>query len=171
MTCLWNGLSQADSSQQILIADSGCDQMLVTSIWRITQHTRWTITMLGAFAGRNPGYELPVVSSVAKLIDENGQAYMVITHEVLYDASPHQVESLFSVHESLMCQKNGIDDHAHCEMDIDGKPGTQKACLNSIEIPFHFDGTKCFYENHPNSTNRDVDITQSLYQWHADNTI
>ena len=31
-------------------------------------------------------------------------------------------------------------------MDIDGKPGTQKAHFNSIEIPFHFDGTKCFYE-------------------------
>ena len=123
MTRLWNGLSQADSSQQILIADSRCDQMLVTSIWRIMQHTGWMITMSGAFAGQNPGYELPVVSAVAKLVDENGQADMVIAHEVLYDASPHQVESLLSVHQSLMCGKNGIDNHACCNRILSKSKG------------------------------------------------
>ena len=34
-----NGLSRAGASQSILISDSGCDQMLVTSIWHIVSHT------------------------------------------------------------------------------------------------------------------------------------
>lgn len=36
--------------------------------------------MTGAFAGRNIGEVFPVVSAVAKLIDENGHAYAAYVH-------------------------------------------------------------------------------------------
>ena len=75
--------------------------MLVTSIWRIVSCTRQSITMNGAFAGHGPSHILPVVSTAAKVIDEQGQVYAAIAHEVLYDDNPLQVESLLSTHQSL----------------------------------------------------------------------
>ena len=75
--------------------------MLVTSIWHIMSHTGWSITMNGAFAGRSLGYLLPVVSAAAKVIDEQGQVYTAIAHEVLHDDNPQKVASLLSTHQSL----------------------------------------------------------------------
>ena len=99
-------------SQSILISDSGCDQMLVTSIWRIVSRTRRSITMNGAFAGRGPSHIFPVVSAAAKVIDKQGQVYAAIAHEVLYNENPLQVESLLSTHQSLSNPSNAIDDWA-----------------------------------------------------------
>ena len=90
----------AGSSQSILFFDSGCDQMLVTSIWHIMSCTGRSITMNGAFSSHGSGHLLPVVSAAAKVIDEQGQVYAAIAHEVLYDDNPHQVESLLSTHQS-----------------------------------------------------------------------
>ena len=143
---LASGLSQADSSNHILIADSGCDQMLVTSIWKILQKTERSIVMAGAFAGRDCGQAFPVVLAAAKLIDENGKEYAAVAHEVLYDDNPHQVESLLSIHQSLANRKNGIDDRARCKLDVDGNPGKQKARFDDKELSFHFDGVKCLFE-------------------------
>ena len=107
-----NGLSRAGASQLILISNSGCDQMLVTSIWRTVSHTGRSITMNGAFAGRGPSEILPVVSTVAKVIDKQGQVYTAIGHKVLYDDNPLQVEPLLSTHQSLSNPSNAIDDRA-----------------------------------------------------------
>ena len=97
--------------------------MLVTSVWTIAARSGREIVMAGAFAGRGPGHTFPVVSAVAKLLDENGRAYAAIAHEVLYDTNHNQVESLLSLHQSLANPSNGIDDRARCEHDIDGRPG------------------------------------------------
>jgi hypothetical protein len=51
-----------------------------------------------------------------------------------------------SVHQALADPQNGVDDHAHCEHNIDGKPGRQKAQFGSKEVSFFFDGSKCFFE-------------------------
>ena len=141
-----NGLSQAGASQSILISDSGCDQMLVTYIWRIVSHTGRSITMNGAFAGCGHSHLLPVVSAAAKLIDEQGHVYAAVAHEVLYDDNPLQFESLLSTHQSLSNPSNAIDDWACWEQDIRGKPGTQSAHFNDKNLSFHFDGRKCFFE-------------------------
>jgi hypothetical protein len=79
--------------------------------------------MTGAFAGRNVGEKFPVVICAAKLRDENGNVYAAIANEALYDDNKAQVESLLSIHQALADPQNGVDDHAHCEHDIDGKPG------------------------------------------------
>ena len=105
-----NGLSQAGASQSILISDSSCDQMLVTSIWRIVSRTRRSVTMNRAFADRGPSQLLPVVSAAAKVIDEQGHIYGAVSHEVLYNDNPLQVESLLSTHQSLSNPSNAIDD-------------------------------------------------------------
>ena len=136
----------AGSSQSILISDSGCDQMLVTSVWCTMSHTGCSITMNGAFAGRGSGHLLPVVSAAAKVIDEQGQVYAAIAHEVLYDDYPHQVESLLSTHQLLCNPINAIDDWARCEKDIKGHPETQSTRFNDKHLSFHFDGWKCFFE-------------------------
>ena len=117
---LWlpNGLSRAGESQAILISNSSCDQMLVTSIWHIVSCTGRSVSMNGAFAGRGPSQLLPVVSAAAKVIDEQGHVYTTIAHEVLYDDNPLQVESLLSTHQSLSNPSNAIDDQARCEQDI-----------------------------------------------------
>ena len=128
-----NGLSRAGASQLILIYDSSCDMMLVTSIWRIVSHTRRSVTMNGAFAGRGPSQLLPEVSAAVKVIDEHGQIYAAIAHEVLYDDNPLQVESLLSTHQSLSNPSNSIDDQTCCEHDIRGHPGMQSACFNEKE--------------------------------------
>ena len=68
--------------------------------------------MNGAFSGHGSGHLLPVVSAAAKVIDEQGQVYAAVAHEVLYDDNPHQVESLLSTHQSLSNPNNAIDDQA-----------------------------------------------------------
>ena len=105
--------------------------------------------MTGAFAGRNVGEKFPIVSGAAKLIDENGNAFAAIAHEALYDSNIAQVKSLLSIHQSLANPKNGIDDRARCERDIDGNPGKQKARFGTMEVSFLFDGSKCFFEIAP----------------------
>jgi hypothetical protein len=102
--------------------------------------------MTGAFVGQNVGEKFPVIIGTAKLWDENGNVYAAIANEALYDDNEAQVESLLSVHQALADPKNGIDDHAHCEHNVDGKPGRQKAWFGSKEVSFFFDGSKCFFE-------------------------
>jgi hypothetical protein len=79
--------------------------------------------MTGAFAGQNISEKFPVIISAAKLRDENGNVYAAIANEALYDDNKAQVKSLLSVHQALANPNNGIDDHAHCEHNVDGKPG------------------------------------------------
>ena len=143
---LANGFSAADSSQQILIADGACDQSLITSAWTVLQETGRQIMMTGAFAGRNTGEYFPIVDAACKLIDESGNPYVGIIREALYDSNPTQVESLLSCHQSMSNRDNGIDDRARCEFDIHRKPGKQAARFGSSVLPFHFDGSKCFFE-------------------------
>ena len=100
--------------------------------------------MTGAFAGHNVGERFPIVSGAVKLIDETGKAYAAIAHEALYDDNCAQVESLLSIHQSLANPKNGIDDRARCERDIDGRPGQQKARFGNMEVSFLFDGPNVF---------------------------
>jgi hypothetical protein len=141
-------ISEVDSSQQILVSDSGNDQMLLTSAWRILRRTGREVMMTGAFAGRNMGEVFPVVSAVAKIVCEDGKAYAAYAHEALFDSNPAQRESLLSVHQSLRDQRNGIDDRARCERGVDGNPGLQMARFGRHKLPFYFDGTKCFFEVH-----------------------
>ena len=141
-----NGISTVDASTPILVSDTGNDQTLLTSVWRIVARTGREVTMTGAFAGRNVGESFPVVSAVAKLVGADGIEYAATAHEALYDSNPMQIESLLSVHQALRNTRNGIDDRATCERDLYGNPGKQAARFGDIVIPFHFDGTKCFFE-------------------------
>ena len=141
-----NGISSVDASTPILVSDTGNDQTLLTSVWRIVARTGREVTMTGAFAGRNVGESFPVVSAVAKLVGADGIEYAATAHEALYDSNPMQVESLLSVHQALRNPRNGIDDRATCERDLNGNPGKQAARFDDVVIPFHFDGTKCFFE-------------------------
>lgn len=92
--------------------------------------------MTGAFAGRNVGEVFPVVSAVDKLVCEDGRAYAAYVHEALYDSNDEQKESLLSVHQSLRDTRNGIDDRARCERDVNGAPGRQMARFGQVEMPF-----------------------------------
>jgi hypothetical protein len=109
--------SEMDSSQHIMVSVTGKDQTLLTSAWHITPHQNGRkVFMTSAFAGKNVGETFPVVSAVAKIIDEDGKAYAAIAHEAaLHDPNPAQKESLLSVHQSLQDLKNGMDDRARCE--------------------------------------------------------
>jgi hypothetical protein len=138
-------ISSADTSQQILVSDTGNDQTLLTSVWKVIQRTGCEVMMTGAFAGRNVGEVFPVVSAVAKLVCEDGTAYAAYAHEALLDSNPAQKESLLSVHQSLRDRRNGIDDRARCERDVNGNPGSQMARFGEFRLPFFY-GTKCLYE-------------------------
>ena len=139
---------EADSSQQILVSNTGNDQTLITSVWKVVRRTGREV-MKGAFAGRNVVEVFPVVSAVAKIIGEDGKAYAAYEHEALLDSNPNQKESLLSAHQLLRDQRNGIlDDRARCERGVDGNPGLQTARFGEHRLPFYFDGTKCFYEVH-----------------------
>jgi hypothetical protein len=138
-------ISEADSSQQILVSDTGNDQTLLTSVWRVVATTGREVMMTGAFAGRNVGEMFPVVSAVAKVVGEDGKEYAAYAHEALLDSNPAQKESLLSVHQSLRDPQNGIDDRARCEHDLHGNPGLQAARFGDSTLPFFFDGTKKFF--------------------------
>ena len=139
-------ISAADSSQQILVSDTGIDQTLLTSVWKVLQWTGRKVVMTGVFAGRNVGEVFPVVSAVAKLVCEDGTSFEAYAHEALLDMNPLQVESLLSVDQPLRNQHNGIDDRARCEREVNGRPGLQMARFGEFKLPFFFDGTKCFCE-------------------------
>ena len=147
VTQLDDYISTAGSSQQILVSDTGNDQTLLTSAWRVIKWTGREVMMTGAFARRNVDEVFPVVSAVAKLVCEDGTSYAAYAHEALLDANPAQKESLLSVHQSLQDQQNGIDDRARCERDVNGNPGLQMARFENHQLPLYFDGTKCFYES------------------------
>ena len=142
-------LLDADPSQQILVSDTGNDQTLITSAWRVLHDTGREVVMSGAFAGRSAGEIFSVVSAVAKLVCEDGKAYAAYAHEALLDTNPAQMEPLLSVHQSLRNSNNGIDDRARCECDINGIPGLQCSRFGNHRLPFYFDGTKCFYAIFP----------------------
>ena len=139
----------ASHDHQIFIADSGCDQTLVTNIWRVLANTGRYVCMTGAFAGRSAGELFPVVSAICKVVLPDGRALALVGHEVLLDSNPHQVESLLSIHQSLRLRVNRIDDRPVFERDVRGLPGTQKAVFDKYELPFYFDGSKCFFELSP----------------------
>jgi hypothetical protein len=99
-----------DSSTPIMVSNTGNDQTLLTSVWRVIHWNGRDVMMTGAFAGRNAGEVFPVVTAVAKLIGEDGVPHVAIAHEALYDTNPAQTESLLSVHQSLRDKRNGIDE-------------------------------------------------------------
>lgn len=129
----------------ILIADSGCDQTLLGFIWRVLDYTGQQIILLGALAGRHAGSSFQVVTGAAKLIGTDGRAYCAIAHQALYDPSDEQYESLLSVHQSCRVPENAIDDRSTEERDVHGNFGTQRSKFGTIEVPFYFDGAKCYY--------------------------
>ena len=144
-------ISEADSSQQILVSDTSNDQTLLTSVWRVLERTGRKVMMTGAFVGRNVAEVFPVVSAVAKIVCEDGNSFAAYAHEALLDSNPAQKDSLLSVHQSLRDQRNDIDDLARCERNVHGKPGMQMARFGKWRlVPFFFDGTKCsFYKVQP----------------------
>ena len=152
-------ISEVGATQQILVSDSGNDQTLLTSAWRMVKHTGREVMMTGAFAGRNVGEVFPIVSAIAKVIGEGSRVYAAYAHEALYDANPAQKESLLSVHQSLRNQGNVIDDRARCERGVDGNPGLQMARFGDHKLPFYFDGTKCFFEVHPITVAEEESLT------------
>jgi hypothetical protein len=139
-------LSHADLGQPILISDSAYDQSLITRDWTVLKWTSHHVQRTGAFAGQNVGEKFLVVIGAAKLQDESGNVYAAIANEVLYDDNKAQIKSLLSIHQALANPQNGIDDCAHCEHDVDSKPGRQKARFGSKEVSFFFDRSKCFFE-------------------------
>ena len=64
-----DSITIVDATENIFIADSGCDQTLVTSIWSVLKFTSRYVLMLTAFQGRNPGQRLQVVNAAVKLTD------------------------------------------------------------------------------------------------------
>jgi hypothetical protein len=136
----------ADSSQQMLVSDTGQDQTLITSTLTVLHHTGWEVVMSGAIAGQSPGESFPVVSAVAKLVYEDRSSYIAYVHQALLDSNSAQVELLFSVHQSLRLPGNGI--YARCKNDVNGKPGLQCAKFGDHTLPFYFDGTRYFFEVH-----------------------
>lgn len=139
-------------TQQVLIADSGNDQFLVTSVWTVTEYTGRYISICGALAGRHPGTTFPVVSAVAKLIDENLHPYCAIVHEALFDDSPDQVEALISTSQVRKYNSNSVDDCNTESVDTRGNPGTQCAVISGHRVPFFYDGAKCYYLIQPISS-------------------
>jgi hypothetical protein len=88
-------ITEVDSTQQILVSDTGNDQTLLTSAWKVIKRTGREVMMTGAFAGRNVGEVFPFVSAVAKMICGDGKAYAAYTHEALLDSNPNQRESCY----------------------------------------------------------------------------
>jgi len=89
----------ATPGQHLLIADSGCDQTLVTSIWTILQQTGHHVIMMGAFAGRNVGERFPMVHAACKIRLVDDSTFALVANHALYDSNPAQVESLLSIHQ------------------------------------------------------------------------
>lgn len=77
-----------DPHQAILIADSGCDQCVVTRHWCILRRTERSVVMSGAFSGRNQALEFPVVTAACKITTEDNKQYIAVVHEALYDDTP-----------------------------------------------------------------------------------
>ena len=102
--------------------------------------------MFGAFASRNKGKQFAVVVAKCTIRDSSGSLFVAVAHDVLYDKNSLQKESLLSIHQSLKCQQNAIDDRSKFERDINENFGTQSSRFGDHTLPFFFDGRKCYYE-------------------------
>ena len=139
--------SDYDGDSQVLIADSGCDQTLLTNVWKVVEQSDRTVIMTSPLAGRSQGQSFPVVHAVAKLKDRFGNEYCAHSYESLFDATPGQNESLLSVHQALRMKGNAIDDRSPEELrDTEGNAGTLSSRFGKEVLHFHYDGSKCFYE-------------------------
>ena len=138
--------STVDTSENILIADSGCDQTLINNAWTVTEYTNRCVIMLQALQGRHAGEKFPVVQAIAKLSDAHGNDYCAEVNEALYDNNNEQKESLLSVHQARSDGKTAVDDCSKTEMDIRGNHDTQCSRFKDTMLHFFFDGKKCFYK-------------------------
>ena len=145
LTKISDEITTVDNCDNILIADSGCDQTLVTSIWTILNCTNRFVLMLTALQGRHPGQRFQVVQAAVKLTDANNNAYCAIANEALYDENDHQKESLLSTHQARSDGITAVDDYSLSEHDIRGNPGTQSSKFGGTTVHCFFDGRKCFY--------------------------
>ncbi len=65
--------------------------------------------------------------------------YAAIAHEALYDDNCAQVESLLSIHQSLVNPKNVIDDRARCEcVNVISMGGQDDKRPGSATQKYHF---------------------------------
>lgn len=74
-------ITEADSSQQMLVSDLGNDQTLLTLVLRVIAMTGREVMMTGAFAGRNFGEYFPVVLAVAKVVGKDGKNSTAYPHK------------------------------------------------------------------------------------------
>jgi len=102
-----------DPDEDVLIADSGAEQVLLGVVWRVLKTTGRWVNLLGPLAGRHAGAIFQVVSAAAKLIDENGTEYCAIVHEGLLDRDAAQKESLLA--SAQVCRAGNALDDCHRE--------------------------------------------------------
>jgi hypothetical protein len=63
-----------------MVSDTGNDQTLLMTVWKVLNNTGREVMMTGAFAGRNVGEVFPVVTAIAKLVGEDGIPHIVVAH-------------------------------------------------------------------------------------------
>ena len=90
LTKVSDSITTVDSMDNILIADSGCDQIVITSIWTILRPSNRYVLMITALQGRNPGQRIQVIKAAVKLTDELGKEYRAIANDAIYDEHNHQ---------------------------------------------------------------------------------
>lgn len=135
-------------NDDVLIADSGCDQSIVNHVWRIIHDTGRQIIVNGALARRHPGTAFPVVTAVAKIIDNDGKAWQATLHEALYDSSPLQRESLLASAQ-VRAADNALDDCDRNSPTTTGGYSTQCTIVDGNTVPFLFNGLHCYYQVQP----------------------
>ena len=135
-----------DSSDTLIIIDSGCDQSIINKkSFSILSKSGTYYHVNGALADRMTTSEpLQVVNGATKVTTKNGEKYILVINQALLDTSEQQLEALLQPHQ---CRAHGVcvDDCATRHKHIDGSNGGQCIQVASYNLPLYYDGYKCYF--------------------------
>mmetsp|Transcript_12883 Transcript_12883/g.18396 ORF Transcript_12883/g.18396 Transcript_12883/m.18396 type:complete len:193 (-) Transcript_12883:627-1205(-) len=86
---------------------------------------------------------LQVVNGATKVTTQNGEKYILVINQALFDTNERQFEALLQPHQ---CRAHGvcIDDCALRHKHIDRSNGGQCIQVMQYTIPLYYDGFKCY---------------------------
>ena len=141
-----DGLNNYDADDGILIIDSGCDQSIINkNNFVILSRTGLKFCVGGALQERmGSSAALEVVNGATLVTLGNGNKFIAVVNQALFDIHPAQTEAFLQPHQ---CRSFGtvVDDCSKHHLGADGSSyGGQCIKVSDQTIPLYFNGWFCY---------------------------
>ena len=134
-----------DSSDHVLVIDSGCDQTMIhSSVCHVLSFTNQYFKINGVMSTMKSESNLQVVNAAVLITNPYNKIKIIgVINQSLLFCDENCSESLLQPHQAR-CFGTVIDDCCKHHLSTDGKPGTQAIHVPGHKIPLLFDGWKTY---------------------------